>query len=257
MAENNSRERILQEIKLVDKDENKLQELKNLLDLKKPPKIIEAYDISNFGSEINVGAMIVFKDSQPQKSAYRRFKIKTINSQDDYNSMCEIITRRLEEYKKNNKNFNNLPDLILIDGGYNHISCVNKIFKNYNLEIPIFGMIKNKKHETQDLINLENKKINIKNNQAIFLFIKKIQDEIHRFAISYSRNIYNKSADKSMLTKIKGVGKSRQKKLIAYFKTIENIKNARLDELKQVDGISENLAKEIIDFLKKQKSNIN
>ncbi|MBP0979398.1 MAG: excinuclease ABC subunit UvrC [Oscillospiraceae bacterium] len=250
MAENNSRERILQEIKIVDKDENKLEDLKDLLKLKKSPEIIEAYDISNFGSEIIVGAMVVFQNARPKKSGYRRFKIKTLESQDDYNSMCEIINRRLEEYKKNNKNFNNLPDLILIDGGYNHISCVNKILKNHNLEIPIFGMIKNKKHETEALVNLENKKINIKNNQTIFLFIKKIQDEIHRFAIAYSINIYNKSSDKSILTKIKGVGKSRQKKLIAYFKTIKNIKNASENELKQVDGISKSLAKEIFEFFK-------
>lgn len=250
IAENNSKERILQEIKLIDIDKNKLENLKDLLKLEKIPQKIEAYDISNFGSEIIVGAMVIFQGGNPKKSEYRRFKIKTLNSQDDYGSMCEIIKRRFEEYKKNNEKFNILPDLILIDGGYNHISCVNKILKDYNLQIPVFGMIKNQKHETHDLIGLENKKINIKKNKTIFLFIKKIQDEIHRFAISYSRKIYNKSADKSILTKIKGVGKLRQKKLIAYFKTIENIKNASLEEIQKVDGIPKNIAQEVFDYFK-------
>ncbi len=219
IAKNNSKERIFQELKLTAKEVVNLNKLKTLLNLKNLPRKIEAFDISNFGSQIVVGAMIAVVDGVFKKSDYRRFRVKDLLNQDDYKSMAQVIERRLTRYKINTEmvekesaqkrncgnetqfdlkasskdnSFLNLPDLILVDGGFGHVSVVSEILKKFDLKIPVYGMVKNGKHQTDLLVSAENKKIEIKNDKDLFFFIKQIQDEIHRFTINYSRKLYNK-----------------------------------------------------------------
>lgn len=252
MAKNNSRERIIQEIKLMDKEIVVLKKVKDLLGLTNLPRVIEAYDISNFGSKVNVGAMVVFKDGNPKKAGYRRFKIKDIQKQDDYGSMRQVIKRRFRRYKEGDEEFGERPDLILIDGGHNHVSEVKKVLRGYGLEISVYGMVKDDKHTTDSLVNFENVKIDIKKDQQIYLFIKWIQDEIHRFAINYSRRLQNKMSIDSELSKIRGVGKVRQQILIKEFKDLEGIKGATFEELSGVKGISKEVARSIFEYFNKK-----
>lgn len=252
MAKNNSKERIIQEAKLIDKNMDNLDKLKEALNLTKVPRVIEAFDISNFGSQTIVGGMVLFVDGKPKKSGYRRFKIKFVNGQNDYQSMAEMVERRIKRYKSQSENAKNdfarLPDLILIDGGYAHISAVNNVIQSYNLNVPVYGMVKDSNHNTNFIVDLNNNKINIKNNESLFLFIKAIQDETHRFTINYSRNSHNLTSIKSALCNISGIGKIRQKLLIEHFKSVEGIKQATLSEIQSVKGIPKDVAKQIFNY---------
>lgn len=256
IAQNNSRERILQEMKLIDKDIVNLNKLKELLKLTHLPRRIEAYDISNFGSQIVVGAMVVFVDGQPKKSLYRKFKIKDVLKQNDYKSMEEVLERRLKRYlldedeSEKNVGFSELPDLMLIDGGSAHVNVASLVLSKYKIKIPVYGMVKDESHTTDALVNLQHEKIEIKNDKDIFLFIKRIQDEIHRFTITYSRKSHKITSLKSSLLQIPGIGEARQKKLIETFKTIDAIKNASEDDLITLAEIPRNTAKEVLSYIK-------
>ncbi len=258
IAQNNSKERILQEMKLIDKDVVNLNKLKDLLKLTHLPRRIEAYDISNFGSQVIVGAMVVFVDGQPQKSLYRKFKVKDVLGQDDYKSMEEVLERRLKRYllneneSKKNVGFSELPDLILIDGGSAHVGVAGLVLSKYKIKIPVYGMVKDDSHTTDALVNLQHEKIEIKNDKDIFLFIKRIQDEIHRFTITYGRKSHKITSLKSSLLQIPGIGEARQKKLIKSFKTIDAIKNASEDDLITLAGIPRNIAKEVLSYFKEK-----
>ena len=252
MAKNNSKERIIQETKLIDKNMVNLNKLKEVLNLPKLPKIIEAYDVSNFGFQTIVGGMILFVDGKPKKSGYRKFKMKFVDCQDDYKSMAEMVERRFKRYKLQNGSLNDsfftLPDLILIDGGYAHISVIDNVIKTYDLNIPVYGMVKDGNHTTDFIVDLNNNKINIKNDEILFLFIKQIQDEIHRFTVSYSRKSHSLNSMKLSLCDIPKVGKVRQKLLIEHFKSVEAIKQASLLELQSVDGLPKDVAKQIFNY---------
>lgn len=258
MARSNSRERILQEKKLVDQDVINAEKLKKMINLDIEPRLIEAYDISNFGNQVNVGAMVVFENGKPKKSSYRKFKIKDVVGQDDYKSMAEVIDRRLKRYEtskdEKSEGFSVLPDLIFIDGGYNHISVVKEVLRHHNINLPVYGMVKNNKHETDKLVNLDNEKIEIKEDKQVYLFIKRIQDEIHRFVISYSRKLHDKESIKTVLSKIKGVGSVRKNKLISHFKSVENIKKASIDDISKVSGIPYSVAKDIYEYFNDPKN---
>lgn len=258
IAQNNSRERILQEMKLIDRDVVNLNKLKDLLKLTHLPRRIEAYDISNFGSQVIVGAMVVFVDGQPQKSLYRKFKVKDVLGQDDYKSMEEVLERRLKRYllneneSKKNVGFSELPDLIFIDGGSAHVDVARLVLSKYKIKIPVYGMVKDDSHTTDALVNLQHEKIEIKNDKDIFLFVKRIQDEIHRFTITYGRKFHKITSLKSSLLQIPGIGEARQKKLIKSFKTLDAIKNASEDDLITLAGIPRNIAKEVISYFKEK-----
>ncbi|MDR3178602.1 MAG: excinuclease ABC subunit UvrC [Oscillospiraceae bacterium] len=258
ICRNNAKESIFQKILLTTNEKELiLSKLQKTLNLEKIPKYIESYDVSNIHGENNVGAMIVFKDGKPLKSSYRKFNINLNisgvfeNKQDDYASMCQMINRRLNEYEKQknlNEGFERLPDLILLDGGKGHVNCVKKLFKNRKYSIPIFGMSKNKKHKTQTLVN-EKEEVNIKNDERLFLFISRIQDEVHRFAINFHRN-KRKNKLTSTLLSIKGIGKTRLKILLSYFGSIENIKKASLTEIEAVPKLNKEIAKHIKEYFK-------
>lgn len=218
-----------------------LDELKNLLGLDRLPEYIESYDISNLAGQDNVAGMVVFENARPLKSAYRKFKIKSFSGQDDYGSMAEVLTRRLDEYRKSqekgeNTGFGRLPDLILLDGGKGQVSAVLPVVAATGLDIPVFGMVKDDHHRTRAIVS-EGGEIAIRPNRAVYTFVTNIQDEVHRYAISFNRQ-QRKKVLGSSLEEINGIGKKRAKELLRFFRTIKNISNASVEELEQAPGMT-------------------
>ncbi len=215
-----------------------LEKLKDILDLENIPKRIEAFDISNISGVDSIGAMVVFIDGKKEKKEYRKYKIKTVVGMDDYSSMKEVLKRRLKQ--------DNLPDLILLDGGKGQVSAVKKILKE---NIPVWGMYKDDKHKTKGLINLE-KDIVLDKSSDIYRFVASIQEEVHNYAINYHRSIRNKSLTKSVLDDIQGIGEKRKKSLISHFKDIKNIEDATVEQLLEVEGMNRLSAQNVYDFFK-------
>ncbi|KEH97324.1 excinuclease ABC subunit UvrC [Clostridium massiliodielmoense] len=250
----------------VDKElySNTLKELQNVLGLEEIPNRIEAYDISNIQGVDSVGSMIVFDKGKPKNSDYRRFKIKTVKGANDYDSMREILTRRfthgLGEIKEIQKRdlllsgakFSIFPDLILMDGGKGQVNIALEVLEKLNINIPVCGMVKDDKHKTRGLV-YNNKEINIKSNNKIMQFITRVQDEVHRFAITYHRSLRNRRVLHSVLEDIPNVGQKRRKELLQKFGSIENIKKASYEELLDTDSINEKAAKSIIDYFNNDK----
>ena len=222
-----------------------LSELKELLGLKTVPEIIEAYDISNTAGEENVAGMVVFAGGKPERKSYRRFKIKTFIGQDDYRSMAEVLDRRFKEYEKGeDAAFARLPDLILLDGAAGQISAVLPIMASHNIDVPLFGMVKDGKHKTR-AIATTGADIEIKGNRAIFSLITAIQDEVHRYAVTFHRKKRTQKMLGSSLTEIPGVGEQTLKALIKTFKTVAAVKSASVDELAAVKGVNKTAAENI------------
>ena len=210
-----------------------LQELRDLLGLDKIPEYIESYDISNLAGSENVAGMVVFEKGRPLKSAYRKFSIKTVIGQDDYASMQEVIRRRFNEYelhKDENEGFGRLPDLILLDGGAGHVSAVSKVFREMNITVPLFGMVKDSKHRTR-AVSGSGGEIAINTARSVYTLVSSIQDEVHRYAIGYHRNLRKKNTLSSTLMNIEGVGEKRAKALMKHFGTVSAIGKADLQEL--------------------------
>jgi len=169
------------------------QWLEKALHLQSTPERIEAYDISNTGSSDMVGSMIVFVKGKPLKRDYRRFKIKTKKKQDDYGSMVEVVSRRIKRYLAKDEKFSTLPDMMLIDGGINHALMISKLLTETGIEIPVFGMVKDDRHKTRALVTPDGDEIGLAANPAVFALIGTIQEEAHRFAIDYHRNLRSKN----------------------------------------------------------------
>ena len=243
MAELNSK--VTLENKERDKSEI-LLELKNVLNLEKLPRKIETYDISNISGEYAVGAMCVMQDGVIKKNLSRKFKIKTVVGQDDPKSTEEVLTRRIAHSIENpNGGFGTLPDVIFADGGITQIRAIKKALDKYNLKIPVFGMVKNDKHQTRALIDETRKEIKISEN--LMNLITRFQDTVHDTAITYHRKLREKSITKSELDEIKGIGKVKKQALLKHFGSLEKIKQATKEELMEVKGITEELADRIID----------
>ncbi len=229
-----------------------LEELKTLLGLENTPEYIESYDISHTGGDDNVAGMIVFKNGRPLKRAYRTFNIKSFVGQDDYGSMREVLERRFNEYEKHkNENaeegFGKMPDLILLDGGKGQVSVVKEILNEMNIDVPLFGMVKDSKHKTRAITG-DGGEIAINSNRAVFTLVSEIQEEVHRFSVSFHHKKHAKKGLDSSLTKISGVGDKKAKELLKTFKTIKNIKNASVEDLAKVKGINISLAENIYNF---------
>lgn len=224
-----------------------LDELMHLLGLPKTPDYIESYDISNTNGDDNVAGMVVFEDGRPLKSAYRKFKIKTVSGQDDYGSMREVISRRIEEYEKHKaegEGFGRLPDLILLDGGEQHVAAVRPLIAAAGLDIPVFGMVKDSKHRTRAVSSL-GQEVAINRNRSAFTLVSTIQEEVHRFAITFHRKSRGKSVTGSSLTTIDGIGEARAKALLKHFKTVTAVKNATVEELASVAGMTAKAAEKV------------
>ncbi|WP_040330581.1 excinuclease ABC subunit UvrC [Clostridium ihumii] len=255
----------LEIFKIKDKTDKELQDnilkdIQGILELNDVPKRIEAYDISNIMGVDSVGTMVVFQDGKPKNSDYRRFKIKTVEGPNDYDSMREILTRRfqhgLDEIKKiqtgeikySSGKFSIFPDLIMMDGGKGQVNIAIEVLRELNINIPVCGMVKDDKHRTRGLI-YENEEIYINSNSKVINFITRVQDEVHRFAISYHRSLRNKNTLHSVLEDIPNIGPKRRKELIQKFISVENIKKATDEELlelpsmdkKSVESLRKNL----------------
>ena len=247
MAEKNSK--ITLENKLKEKN-NILQELKETLQLEALPRKIEMYDISNISGEFMVAGMCVAQDGVIKRNLSRRFKIKTVLSQDDPKCMEEVVTRRLKHSIENPEGgFGKLPDVILADGGITQIRAIRRAIDSYQLSISIFGLVKNDKHKTRALINEQRKEIPISEN--IKNFVTNFQEEVHKTAIEYHRKLRDKQITKSELDEITGIGEKKKQKLLQKFKTINEIKKATVEELTEVKGITKPLAKKIKQALNK------
>ncbi|MBR3002392.1 MAG: excinuclease ABC subunit UvrC [Clostridia bacterium] len=242
MAENNAK--VTLENKEKDKSEI-LLELKEVLNLDKLPHKIETYDISNISGEFTVAAMCVLKDGVINKNLSRRFKIKTVFGQDDPRCTNEVITRRLKHSIENPKGgFGELPDVIFADGGITQIRAIKEAIKSYNLDIPVFGMVKDDKHRTRALIDEERHEFAISEN--LMHLITLFQDTVHDTAITYHRKLRDKAVTKSDLDEIEGIGPAKKQALLKKFGSVENIKKASIQELSEVKGINEELARKIL-----------
>ena len=229
---------------------NVLTELKEVLKLDKYPRKIECYDISNISGNFIVAGMCVMENGVIKKNLSRRFKIKTVYEQDDPKCMEEVITRRLKHSIENPKGgFGELPDAIFADGGITQIRATKRAIEKYNLNIPVFGMVKNDKHQTRALINEQRQEFEISEN--LMNLITKFQDEVHDTAISYHRKLRDESMIKSAVDGIPGIGTAKKAMLLKKFGSVEKISEASIEELTSVKGINEDLAKKILEELSK------
>lgn len=199
-----------------------------------PPRRMESFDISNIAGTDIVASMVVFQDGKPRKSDYKRFKLEGLTDQDDYASMRQIVKRRFSHYKEGDKGFEEAPDLLLIDGGINHAKVAVAALEELGLTFPVFGMVKDDRHRTRALVTSEGKEIRIDNNQAVFSLIGNIQEETHRFAITYHRQLRSKRLRYSELDSIPGIGPKRKQDLLRHFKSLSAIGQATLPELERL-----------------------
>lgn len=199
-----------------------------------PPRRLESFDISNISGTDIVASMVVFQDGKPKKSDYRRFKLEGLTNQDDYASMHQVVRRRFAHYLAEDKGFDQAPDLLLIDGGVNHAKVAVSALEELGLAFPVFGMVKDDRHRTRALVTPAGQEIRIDNNQAIFSLIGNIQEETHRFAITYHRQLRSKRLRYSELDGIPGIGPKRKQDLLRQFKSLSAIGQASLPELERI-----------------------
>ena len=232
-----------------------LKEISDLLGIDKIDRM-EAYDISNISGYDSVGSMVVFEGGKPKKNDYRKFRIKTIDGPNDYGSMKEVLTRRFERAKtekeegNTKKGFGKLPDLLMMDGGLGQVNIALEVLDDLGLDIPVAGMVKDDHHNTRGLI-YNGKEISIDTTSEGFKLITRLQDEAHRFAITYHKKLRGQGMVHSILDDIEGIGPKRRKALMKYFSDLESIREAALEELEKVDGLDKKSAKSVYDFFHK------
>lgn len=237
-----------------------LEQMRDCLNLRELPMRIEAYDISNTQGVNSVGSMVVFQNGKESKKDYRKFKIKYVSGPDDYSSLEEVLERRfrrgieeVERLKSRDmeiENFSVFPDLIMMDGGKGQVNVAKKVLKRLGLDIPVCGLVKDDLHRTRGIV-YENEEVSLDQNTPLFKFISRIQDEAHRFAISYHRELLNKNMIKSVLDGIPMIGETRKKNLLRAFGSVEKIKRASLEELENTQGMNKRAAEEVYRFFKK------
>lgn len=254
LAKHNAGEKLSLQSGRTGKELQALEELGRLLGLEKPPVRIESYDISNLSSSSMVAGMVVFENGRPLKNAYRRFSIKEQTGQDDYSAMREVIRRRFGEYFKAQEEvdgvskaineFGVLPDLILLDGGKTHVAAIQPILDDLGLHVPLFGMVKNDKHRTR-AIATNGGEISVRESQAAFHLLTRIQDEVHRFAITYMKSKHKKSSFTLALTEVPGIGEKKAQKLLLTYKTRAALKAATPEQLRQTAGVNAETAQKL------------
>ena len=220
-------------------------ELAQMLGLPKADRL-EAFDISNTSGYQSVASMVVFEKGRARKNAYRKFKLRTVSGPDDYKSMEEVLTRRFTDER-----FDVHPDVIMMDGGKGQVNVALRVLEDLNLNIPVCGMVKDDNHRTRGLY-YNNEEISFPKNSEVFGMITRLQDEAHRFAITYHKLLRGKEQVRSILDDIPGVGPARRKALMQHFKEIDKIKNATVEELQQVNGITLKVAEEIYLFFHRE-----
>lgn len=242
------------QIKLsAQKDEDVLVELAHLLRLETLPQRIEAYDISNIGKENITAGMVVYENGKPLRADYRLFKMRTVSdTTDDYASMREALKRRIKHLKEDSTGaFSVYPDLLLIDGGKGHVSTVTEVLREENVEIPVFGMVKDDFHKTRALCT-ESEEINIARERSVYMLIYAIQEEVHRFTVGSVNAAKRATLKKSSLEGIDGIGPAKAKKLLGAFGTLGALKKASQEEIKAVKGISETDARNVYEYFSKE-----
>ena len=247
LAEKNAQ--ITLENKLKDKTDI-LLELKEKLNLSKMPRKIESFDISNISGQFIVAGMCVMKDGIVNRKLSRRFKIKNVFGQDDHKCMEEVVTRRIKHSIESPKGgFGELPDLILADGGITQIRAIKRAIEKYeNVNIPVFGMVKDDKHRTRALIDEQRREIEI--SEKLMMVITNFQDEVHNVAIEYHRKLRDKEMSKSILDDIDGIGKKRKQELLKTFGSIDKIKEADIEDIMKINGITRKIAENIKEAIK-------
>jgi excinuclease ABC subunit C len=250
-----------------DKEQIKREELRTIGAVKQLGQILnlenlkrmEAFDISNISGFESVGSMIVYEDGKPRRRDYRKFKIKWVKGADDYSSMREVLTRRFEHGLKEREelleknmeqeygSFTRFPDLIMMDGGKGQVNVALKVLEDLGISIPVCGLVKDDNHRTRG-IYYNNEEISMDRHSEAFLLITRIQDEAHRFAIEYHRSLRSKNQVHSILDDIEGIGKTRRKALMKYFKGLEALKEASMEELRQVPSMNEKAARQVYQF---------
>ena len=233
-----------------ERSDTVLATLAETLGLEALPWRIEAYDISNFGSEHITAGMVVCEDGKMKPSDYRSFSIREVGGTDDYASMCETMRRRFSHLNDENGSFAELPDLILLDGGRGHVSRVREAISEMGLNIPVFGMVKDDFHKTRALCD-ENSEISIAREQQLFVFIYKIQEEVHRYTVGRMSNAKRKTLKRSSLENIKGIGPQKARAILLRFGTLGAVKKANVDEIAGTPGVSRRDAEAIVAYFQK------
>ena len=249
LAKKNASEYLSMKVGRTVKEINALEDLAKLLGLSKIPTIIESYDISNLGEDSRVGGMVVYRNGRPYKAGYRKFTIKNVVGQNDYACMQEVIRRRLQRYLDGDESFAPLPDLILLDGGKGHVSAVHKVLDDMNISVALYGLVKDEKHRTR-AIAAEGEEIQINANKKLFSLLTNIQDEVHRFSLSFQQQTHKKKTYELELTKIKGIGEAKALALIKHFKTKQALKEATAEEIAAVAKIKPDKANEVQLFIR-------
>lgn len=249
MVYNNAKEQASQYKLKAEQDTKVLIKLSQMLGLESVAQRIEAYDISNLGNEHITAGMIVSENGKLLKSDYRVFKIKNQNGADDYSAMREVISRRIEHLKDENGSFSKLPDLIFLDGGMTHVGVIKELFLKLGIDIPVFGMVKDEHHKTRTIVT-DKEEISIAKEQSVFVFVYKLQEEVHRFSVSKMDNAKRKTLKKSSLENIDGIGSLKARKILSHFKTLSALKEASIKEISMVKGIGEKDAQRVFEYLK-------
>ena len=245
MCRSNAAEALAQQKGATVREYSVLEELRQLLGLKNLPEYIESYDISNLASTNMVAGMVVFENGRPCKKYYKRFSIKTVEEQNDYECMKEVLRRRFENYfEKSDEGFSIMPDLILLDGGKGHVNAVAPMLRKMGINCPLFGLVKDSRHRTR-AVATGSGEISLSKSRSAFNLATAIQDEVHRYAITYQAKKHRKNAYQLELTKVRGVGEKKAAKLITTFKTKEALKAAGADEIARVAGVNAETAAEL------------
>lgn len=251
LAKSNASEYLALKVGRTAKEINSLEDLKNLLGLEKIPLCIESYDISNFGETGRVGGMIVYRNGRPFKAGYRRFGIKEVVGIDDYACMQEVLRRRLQHYLDGDESFSPLPDLILLDGGKGHVAAVRQVLDELDVDVPLFGLVKDSKHRTRAIAK-DGGEISVSANRALFKLLTNIQDEVHRYSISFQRVRHKQKTYGLELTEVKGIGEAKARALLKEFRTKQGLKEATTEQLRITAKISAEKAQELYNFIQER-----
>ena len=234
IAHRNAREEVERVTDAAQRINGTLRLLQETAQLPALPRRMESYDISHTGGSDQVGGMVVFQDGKPLRSAYRRFRIESCQGADDYGAMREVLTRRFRRYLEGDEKFAPLPELLLMDGGQEHARVAEQVLAECGLDVPVLGMVKDDRHRTRALVTARGQELGIRQTPALFALIGTVQEEVHRFAIAYHHQRHAKSAKRSQLDNVPGIGEARKKRLLQHFGTVAAVKAATVEQLSAV-----------------------
>lgn len=249
LAKSNASEHLSLRVGRTGKEITALEELAKALGLEKPPRFIECYDISNFGSSDMTCGMVVYENGRPCKRFYRKFTIKTVHEQNDYACMCEAVERRFKRYLEGeDEGFSTLPDLILLDGGKGHVATVTPVVRALGINVPIYGLVKDSKHRTR-AATASDREISLTSYRRAFALVTAIQDEVHRYAITFTKARHKKNSFALGLTSVKGIGEKKAQKLMTEYKTRAALEAATEYELAKTAGVNAATAAELYKYI--------